>query len=200
MRSLRAGVLALAVVVSAAGCGGGERQDEGAPTGTFDVDVTEASCPAEQSIASPATLSLEVANESDRSVPDLAVTVETLGAVEGAAPSAFGQRSDDPSLADSNAPIWIVDEPPAGGESAYDNTWTLGELEPGERRTIEWQLTPMRPGTYTVAYRLSPSVVGDAAIEGDDTAGEFEVTISDEPVPARVNGKGEVVVGEEAGR
>ena len=58
----------------------------------------------------------------------------------------------------------------------------------------------MRPGAYTVAYRLSPSVVGDAAIEGEDTAGEFEVTISDEPVPARVNGKGEVVVGEEAGR
>ena len=51
----------------------------------------------------------------------------------------------------------------------------------------------MRPGNYTVTYRLSPSVVGDATIEGDDTAGEFEVAISDEPVDAKVNGAGEVV-------
>ena len=84
-----------------------------------------------------------------------------------------------------------------GGESAYTNTWTLGELGPGERRTIEWKVTPMRPGDYTVTYRLSPSVVGDAAIEGEDTAGEFDVSISDEPVSATVDGKGDVVRGGE---
>jgi hypothetical protein len=199
MRGLRAGVLAVAVAAFAAGCGGGERQDEGAPEGTFDVDVTEASFPAEQSIAAPAVLSLEVANDSDRAVPDLAVTVETLGAVDGEAPAAFGQRTGETALADSNRPIWIVDEPPAGGESAYTNTWTVGELGPGERKTIEWKVTPMRPGDYTVTYRLSPSVVGDAAIEGEDTAGEFDVSISNEPVAAKVNGKGEVVRGDEDG-
>ena len=32
------------------------------------------------------------------------------------------------------------------------------------------------------------------------TEGEFAVTISDRPVPARVNDDGEVVRGEEAGR
>ncbi|MET0683885.1 MAG: hypothetical protein ABW060_01155 [Solirubrobacteraceae bacterium] len=181
----------------AAGCGGGERQDEGAPEGTFDVDVTEASFPAEQSIAAPAVLSLEVANDGDRAVPDLAVTVETLTSVDGEAPAAFGQRTGDTALADSDRPVWIVDEPPAGGESAYTNTWTVGELGPGERKTIEWKVTPMRPGDYTVTYRLSPSVVGDAGIEGEDTAGEFEVSISDEPVAAKVNGKGEVVRGED---
>ena len=138
-------------------------------------------------------LSLEVANGSDRAVPDLAVTVETLGAAEGEAPAAFGQRTGDPSLADSSRPVWIVDEPPAGGQSAYTNTWTLGELAPGERRTIQWTVTPVRPGDFTLGYRLSPSVVGDAAIEGEDTAGEFEVSISNDPVPATVNGKGEVV-------
>jgi hypothetical protein len=198
MRDLRAGLLAVAVAVLAGGCGG-ERQDADAPSGTFDVDVTAASFPAEQSIAAPAVLSLEVANGSERAVPDLAVTVETLGAADGQAPTAFGQRTGDPALADSDRPIWIVDEGPAGGDSAYANTWTLGELAAGERKTIEWQLTPMRPGTYTVSYRLAPSVVGDAAVRGEDTAGEFEVTISDDPVPARVNGKGEVVR-EEAGR
>src|SRR5687768_17036242 len=113
MRGLVAGVLAVAVAALAAGCGGGGRQDEGAPEGTFDVDVTEASFPAEQSIASPAVLSLEVANGGDRAVPDLAVTVETLGAADGEAPAAFGQRTSDTALADSNRPVWIVDEPPA---------------------------------------------------------------------------------------
>jgi hypothetical protein len=198
MSGLRAGLLAVAVAVLAGGCGG-DRQDANAPGGTFEVDVTKASFPAAQAIASPAVLTLEVANGSERAVPDLAVTVETLGAVEGQAPAAFGQRSGDPALADSGRPVWILDEGPSGGDSAYDNTWTLGELAPGERRTIEWQLTPMRPGTYTVAYRLSPSVVGDAAVEGEDTAGEFEVTISDAPVPARVGADGEVVRGEAAG-
>ena len=197
MRGLRAGVLAVAVAAFAAGCGGGERQDEGAPEGTFDVDVTEAAFPAEQAIAAQQVLSLEVANSGDRAVPDRAVTVETLGAVDGEAPAAFGQRSGDTTLADSNRPVWIVDEPPVGGESAYTNTWTLGELGPGERRTIEWKVTPMRPGDYTVTYRLSPSVVGDAAIEGEDTAGEFDVSISDEPVSATVDGKGDVVRGGE---
>jgi len=194
MRDLRAGLLAVAVAVLAGGCGG-ERQDAGAPTGTFQVDVTDASFPAQQAIASPAVLSLEVANGSDRAVPDLAVTVETLGAVEGQAPAAFAQRSGDPALADSGWAVWVLDEGPAGGDSAYDNTWTLGELAPGERRTLEWKLTPVQPGSYTVAYRLAPSVVGDAAVEGEDTAGEFEVTITDKPVPATVDDDGEVVRG-----
>lgn len=198
MRGLRAGVLAIAVAASAAGCGG-ERQDEDAPTGTFRVDVADASFPADQSIAAPAVLSLEVANAGERAVPDLAVTVETRSAADAQVPVAFGQRSGDTALADPRRPVWVLDEGPAGGDSAYVNTWTLGELAPGERRRLEWKLTPVRPGTYTVGYRLAPSVVGTAAVDGRDTAGEFQVTISDAPVPARVNAEGEVVRGEEAG-
>jgi hypothetical protein len=197
MRGSLAGLLAVAVTALAAGCGGGERQDADAPTGTFAVDVTAASFPAEQSISSPAVLSLEVANASDRAVPDLAITVETR-APDGDAPAAFGQRTGV-GLADSEQPVWVLDEGPKGGDSAYDNTWSLGALGPGERTTVEWKLTPVRPGTYTVGYRLSPALVGSAAVEGEDTAGEFEVTISDEPVPASVNAKGEVVRGEAAG-
>ena len=198
MRASPTGLLALAVTALLAGCGGGERQDADAPTGTFAVDVTAASFPAEQSISSPAVLSLEVANPGDEAVPDLAITVETR-APDGKAAAAFGQRTGV-GLADAEQAVWVLDEGPTGGDSAYDNTWSLGRLAPGERKTVEWQLTPVRPGTYTVGYRLAPALVGSAGVEGEDTAGEFEVTISDEPVPARVNGKGEVVRGEEAGR
>ena len=195
MRGSLAGLLAVAVAALMAGCGGGERQDADAPTGTFAVDVTAATFPAEQSISSPAVLSLEVANPSDQAVPDLAITVETR-APEGDAPAAFGQRTGV-GLADAQQPVWVLDEGPKGGDSVYDNTWSVGELGPGERKTVEWKLTPVRPGTYTVGYRLAPALVGSAGVEGEDTAGEFEVTISDQPVPASVNGKGEVVRGDE---
>jgi hypothetical protein len=198
MRASPTGLLALAVTALLAGCGGGERQDADAPTGTFAVDVTAASFPAEQSISSPAVLALEVANPGDEAVPDLAITVETR-APDGEAPAAFGQRGGV-GLADAEQPVWVLDEGPMGGDSAYDNTWALGRLAPGQRKTVEWKLTPIRPGTYTVGYRLAPALVGSAGVEGEDTAGEFEVTISDEPVPARVNGKGEVVRGDGAGR
>ena len=185
--------------LGAAGCGEG-RQDADAPTGSFDLAVTSASFPGKQRIAEPATLKLEVANRGDRAVPDLAVTVETAPGEDGQAPVAFGQRSDDTSLAASARPVWVVDEGPAGGDSAYANTWAVGPLGEGQTRTVQWRLTAVKPGRYTIAWRLAPALEGDAELTGDRTRGEFEVTIADDPVPARVNGDGEVVRGEEAGR
>ena len=69
---------------------------------------------------------------------------------------------------------------------------------PGQTREIEWRLTAVRAGDYTVNYRVSPGLNGKAVpANGQRTTGSFDVTISDEPVPARVNGKGEVVRGAE---
>ena len=195
----RAVAVLVAAALAAAGCGG-ERQDAGAPSGRFDVEVTRASFPAEQRISEAATLRLEVANRGDRAVPDLAVTVETATAAEGDAPAAFAQRDADPSLAAGDRPVWILDAGPAGGDSAYANTWATGPLGKGQSRTVEWRLTAVKPGRYTVAWRLAPALVGDVELGDGRTRGEFAVTIADEPVPARVNGDGEVVRGEEAGR
>jgi hypothetical protein len=195
------GRLAVLVVsaVALAGCGG-ERQDADAPSGEFDVEVTDASFPAKQRIAQPTTLKLEVANRGDRAVPDLAVTVETAPRKQGDAPVAFAQTSDDAGLAAGARPVWIVDEGPTGGDSAYANTWAVGPLGKGQTRTVEWKLTAMEAGRYTVAWRLAPALEGDAKLAGGRTKGEFIVTIADQPVPARVNADGEVVRGEEAGR
>jgi hypothetical protein len=188
-----------ALALAGAGCGG-ERQDADAPSGEFDVEVTGASFPAEQRIAQPTTLKLEVANRGDRAVPDLAVTLETEPGKKGAAPVSFSQSSDDPALADSARPVWIVDEGPGGGESAYVNTWAVGPLGKGQTRTVEWKLTAMQAGRYTVAWRLAPALEGDFELAGGRTKGEFDVTIADDPVPARVDADGDVVRGEEAGR
>ena len=199
MRGSLAGLLAVAVAALAAGCGGGERQDADAPTGTFAVDVTAASFPAEQSISSPAVLSLEVANASDQAVPDLAITVETR-APEGEAPGRLRPAHRRRARRTPWQPVWVLDEGPTGRRLRLRQHVVARRARArASASTVEWKLTPVRPGTYTVGYRLAPALVGSAGVEGEDTAGEFEVTISDEPVPASVNGKGEVVRGDEAG-
>jgi hypothetical protein len=194
MAVLLAGALALA------GCGGGERQDADEPEGEFRVEVVDASFPGTQSIAEQATLKVQVQNAGEETAPNVAVTVETQPREKGAAASAFSQRVSDPRLADPNRPIWIVDDAPKGGTSAYANTWALGPLAPNQTKTFEWKLTAVEAGRYTVGYRVSPGVDGKAKLaEGTRASGRFTVTISDEPVPARVNDEGEVVRGEEAG-
>jgi hypothetical protein len=185
---------ACALVLAVAGCGE-ERQDADAPSGRFDVEVTGASFPAKQRIAEPATLRLEVANRGDRAVPNLAVTLETAPRKAGEAPVAFAQAAGDATLADDRRPVWVVDEGPRGGDSAYVNTWAVGPLGKGQSRTVEWKLTAVEAGRYRVAWRLAPALEGDVKLGDGRTKGEFAVTIADEPQPARVNGDGDVVRG-----
>ena len=192
----RLAVLTLSFAALAlAGCGG-ERQDADAPSGSFAVDVTGATFPARQRIAEPATLRLKVANRGERAVPNLAVTVQTEPRRSGDAPTAFAQSADEPGLADSSRAVWVLDEGPSGGDTAYTDTWAVGPLAKGQTRTIEWRLTAVEAGRYTVAWRLSPALVGDADLTGSRTSGRFQVTVADAPVPATVDADGEVVRGD----
>ena len=61
---------------------------------------------------------------------------------------------------------------------------------------MTWKLTAVRPGRYTVAWRLSPALEGDAELADGNTSGEFRVRIDDAPVSATVNEDGEVVRGD----
>jgi hypothetical protein len=192
------GLLA-AAIVALGGCGG-DRQDADEPEGTFRLEVVDASFPARQSIAQPVTMRIRVRNEDSEAAPNVAVTVETKGATPDSGPVAFAQSRSDPRLADPNRPVWVLDEEPGGGTSAYSNTWTLGRLGAGEEKTFEWRLTATEAGRYSLTYKVAPGLDGKAKLaDGSKADGSFDVTISDEPVPARVNDKGEVVRGEEAG-
>jgi hypothetical protein len=187
-----------AVLLALAGCGG-ERQDADEPEGEYTLQVLDASFPARQTTAQPSTMRLSVRNTDDRELPNLAVTVQTEPA-RGAAAAAFAVASDDSRLADPNRPVWILDRGPEGGESAHTNTWALGPMFPGQTRDIEFKLTAVRPGSYTVNYRVSPGLNGKAvAANGQRTTGSFQVTISDEPVPARVGPRGQIVRGSGGG-
>jgi hypothetical protein len=160
-----------------AGCGGGQRQDKNEPSGNFAVEVTGASFPAKQTLAEPTKLSIAVKNTDSKALPNVAVTVDS-----------FSKATKDASLADPNRPVWIVDAGPAGGDTAYVNTWALGALAPGATRTFTWKVTAMQAGTQTVHYTISPGLNGKAKVaDVSKTSGSFTVAISKRPAQARVD-------------
>jgi hypothetical protein len=192
-------LLIAAALAGATGCGA-ESQDANEPEGTFRLDVVDASFPAKQSIADPATMRIRIRNPDSETLPNVAVTVETKGVRPGDGPVAFAQSDADPRLADPNRPVWVLDAEPKGGTSAYANTWSLGPLKAGQAKTFEWKLTAVEEGEYELDYRVAPGLDGKARLaDGSKARGRFQVSISDAPVPARVTDDGEVVRGEEAG-
>jgi hypothetical protein len=190
--------LVVVLVVLAAGCGGGDRQDAREPRGEFQVEIVDASFPERQHIAESVELKLRVRNADDQTLRNVAVTVETKP-VGGNSSLAFGQRVADPQLADPGRPIWVLAEGPRDGETALVNTWSAGTLRAGEERELTWSLVPSKAGLYTIEYRVAPGLQGRATAAEGRTSGSFSVRIVDEPVPARVGDDGEVVRGEEPG-
>jgi len=186
--------------VLVAGCGSGPRQDADEPSGSYKLEVAAAKFPASQSIAQDSRMIVTVRNDDTKAAPNVAVTVETAPSKAGQGTVAFGQRVDDSRLSDNERPVWIVNEGPPGGDSAATNTWALGRLGAGETKTFTWKVTAVEAGSYTLRYRISPGLAGNAKLaSGGRTDGLFKVTIDDKPVPARVNDKGQVVRGEAPG-
>lgn len=169
-----------------AGCGGGERQDENEPSGTYSLEVVDASFPDEQSLAARSEMKITVRNADSKRVPVLAVTVDS-----------FSKDSEQAGLADPSRPVWVIDQAPVGGETAYTNTWALGTLAPGETKTFRWKVTPVQSGTHTVKYRVAAGLDGKAKAQlagGGVPEGQFTVAISDEPAQSQVDPEtGEVV-------
>jgi hypothetical protein len=176
-----------AVALAASGCGGGTRQDANEPSGTYKVDVVSASFPAKQRLAQQQQLVVEVRNSDNRTIPDIAVTVDP----------GFSTRSDRTDLADPNRPVWIIDQDPAGGVTAYTNTWALGPLKPGDSKKFIWKVTPVRAGSHDIHFRIAAGLNGKAKAQasgGNAPEGSFTVNVSPKPAQAYVDPKtGKVV-------
>jgi hypothetical protein len=179
---IAAGLAALAV----AGCGGGERQDAAEPSGTFEVDVVSATFPTKQHLAQPERFVIAVRNSGQKTVPNVAVTV-----------SSFAERSEQAGLADPDRAVWIIDDSPRGGQTAYTNTWALGRLAPGQTRRFVWRVTAVQAGTHTVKWQVAAGLNGKAkaTLSGNRApAGSVTVDVSDKPGQAHVDPKtGKVV-------
>ena len=183
----------------AAGCGGGgsQRQDADEPRGSWTVRVVDAEFPSTQRLAKQETMRITVRNDDERAVPNLAVTVE-----------GFSRRSEQAGLADPTRPVWILDDGPRGGTTAYTNTWALGRVAPGATKSFEWRATPVVASPsgepFRLSWRVSAGLDGKAKAKlpsGGVPQGTFAVNVSREPSQARVDpDSGEVVRGGDAGR
>jgi hypothetical protein len=175
----RVAVCLAPIALLTAGCGGGTRQDAGEPSGTFRVDVLDASFPKRQSLAENAQMRLRVRNPGDRTIPDLAVTVDS-----------FSTNAQQSGLADAQRPVWIVNRGPSGGQTAYVNTWAVGPLRAGATRTLTWRVTAVAAGRHTVSYRVGAGLNGKARAEAAGRRapdGSFTVAVSSRPAQAAVD-------------
>jgi hypothetical protein len=172
-------IAASAAALAVAGCGGGERQDTAEPSGTFEVDVVTASFPTKQHLAQPERFVIAVRNSGEKTVPNVAVTV-----------SSFAERSEQAGLADPERAVWIIDDSPRGGQTAYTNTWALGRLAPGQTRRFVWRVTAVQAGTHTVKWQVAAGLNGKAkaTLSGNRApAGSVTVDVSDKPGQAHVD-------------
>jgi hypothetical protein len=166
-------------VLFAAGCGGGKRQDADEPKGDWIVEVVDASFPKAQHLARQETMRIRVRNTENRALPNIALTVD-----------GFSRRSEQPGLADPNRPVWIVDDGPRGGITAYTNTWALGQIPAGQTKTFEWKVTPVVAGQHRISYRVAAGLDGKAKARlsgGQRPEGSFNVSVSRAPAQSRVD-------------
>ena len=172
-----------------------------------DVDVTEDAEPGAEDDEAALGEDGESTTEEDE---------ELLPEAQGA----FSVISEQPDLAIPSRPVWILEQgypqcplcpklaggpgtPPqgeiaasGGAEAVQTNTFSFGEIEPGDSVELVWRVTPVQSGTYTVRYRLAAGLGGNAVAVTDDGSvpeGEFVVQISDTPPQTRVDESGNVV-------
>ena len=131
-RGTAACLLTALCLVAVAGCGGGERQDENEPEGSYPVEVVRATFPEDQKLAKSSNLLVTVRNAGRETIPNIALTVNGLD-----------ERRDDPDLAD-----------PVRLRFANPGRYLLHRIEVrGVRRDG-------RPPPAATAFRSTPAATG----------------------------------------
>ena len=198
---MRAKSVATLCLLAVAGCGGGERQDENEPEGNFPVEVVRATFPEQQKLAKSSEMIVTVRNAGNKTIPDIAVTV-----------NGFDKRKTDPDLADPSRPVFALngvqveiagfpeakDASPRGCDTAYVNTWACGPLRPDQQRTFRWSVTAVQAGDFKIDWRVAAGLDGNAnavaAGGGPAPRGQFAGTISSAAPDVRVADDGKTIV------
>lgn len=171
--------MALALTLALGGCGGGERQDANAPSGTWKVSVLEWHFPKDQPLGTPQNFTIKVRNDDSKTIPQLILTIDGLKRVVY-----------QPGAASDVRPNWLPKDVQYATVTPYNSplalSYDLGALDPGAVRTYTINLSPLRRGTHKVGYRLAPALFGDNKIvnssDGSDATATREVTINPTPV------------------
>ena len=200
LRAKRTHLASALLSLLALGACGGETQDADEPEGDFKVELVKASFPSDQSLAQRSNLEITVRNaETERSVPNIAVTV-----------NGFDTRSEDADEADPSRPVFVINgrqrelatysdaqEAAPRGETAYNGTWTLGRLRPGQTKTFRWNVTAVKPGPFRLSYEVAAGLDGKAravASGGRPLKGLFSGAVESDPPDTRVGEDGRSIV------
>lgn len=182
--------------VAAVGCGG-PRQDANEVAGKYPVSILRATFPPKQRLSEHTKMRIRVRNVGAKTIPAIAVSLLDPKAKTGA--QAFSDTSSDAQLSSHSRPIWILDNGPFDGDTAYSNTWELGRLKPRQTKTFKWSVTAARAGQFRILYRVSAGLDGKAKAvspgTGRPVTGEFDTKITPKPQQATVDAAGKVITG-----
>jgi len=189
-----------------AACGGSESSSgSNEAAGTYDVRVTDAAFPADQSLGQTSLLKLGVRNTGEKTVPNLAVTISIVGKQGEQSALPFGIRDPQEGLAQSDRPVWVLaatyprlqDSSDRGGATTSNpKTFTFGPLKPDETTSAVWKLSAVRAGKYSLRYGIATGLGGEAKARtsgGVAPGGSFVTEISAVPPDTEVTDSGEVV-------
>jgi hypothetical protein len=203
-RTALAGAAAVVLLAGAVGCGGGSRQDSAEASGTFQMEIVRASFPAKQSVARPTQLEVRVRNSGSHTVPNVAVSLDSLNFISTA-----------PEVAANKRPVWAIERgpgaiaaapvetqevsQPGGAQTAYVNTWALGPLAAGATQTFVWKVVPLKPGRHTVHVAVAAGLAGKAKAalaSGGAVVRSLSVDIAGAPPTTHVDpATGKIVAG-----
>lgn len=172
--------LLLAVVFSVlalTGCGGDERQDVDAPTGTWTVEVINWKFPERQPLGRPVNFVLTVRNDDQRDIPSLILTI-----------AGMKQFVEQGNAATTTRPVWIPNEINYADVTPYNSalaqSFDLGPLPAGDFKRYVLPLTPLRRGEHRIGYSLNAGLYGDARIvNADETPAADTRIIAIDPTP-----------------
>jgi hypothetical protein len=198
-------VLAAALALSIAACGGESSSDANEAEGTYRVRVTDASFPTDQQLGQTYLLKLGVRNTSDKTIPALTVNVSIKGNEGQGSTLPFGIHDPQPELAQPDRPVWALAEhypkfagssSPGGAGTSNQKTFDFGALKKGATANAVWKLSAVKSGNYTLLYAIDAGLSGAAKAEtggGVAPGGSFAVKISSAERDTEVNDRGEVV-------
>ena len=196
----------MAVAALLGACGGSESSsDNNEPAGTYEMKVTEASFPTEQQLGQTSLLRLGVHNDGDKTLPTLTVTISLAGKQGSNSALPFGVRDETVGVAQPDRPAWVLaagypkldgSSEAGGGSTSNPKTFALGPLKAGKTTAAVWKLTAVRPGHYTVTYRVGAGLASDVHAKtngGVAPGGSFVVDVSSVSPETEVKPDGEVV-------
>ncbi|HEY6551124.1 MAG TPA: hypothetical protein VIY71_08000 [Solirubrobacterales bacterium] len=197
--------MAAALALSIVACGSESSSDSNEPSGTFRVEVTDASFPTSQHLGQTSLMKLAIRNTGKKTLPALTVNVSIAGKEGQTSTLPFTIHDPQPELAQPDRPVWVLaahypkfagSSAPGGAETSNQKTYDFGPLKSGKTANLVWKLSAVKSGHYDLLYAINAGLGNQVETKtggGIKPGGSFSVQISPARLDKEVTGSGEVV-------